>query len=253
MSKEDQSGLFRLIKGLSKSEKRYFKLFVAKEGGSLNKKFIILFDLIDQQESFNEQQILQKEPGIKRTQLSNLKAHLYRRILQSLRLYDNNNVRDIRIRELIDHAQILYNRSHYDQCVKMLQKAKKMAHQHHNLELLLEIYKWEKQVLSQTIGKGNQERVNDIIAQAREVNNSINKINSFSNILVKLNALYLRKGFVRNQEDFDRVTQMLRNELPDYQESSLSFYEKLHLYNLLVDYYFLFRILRRVVSMHRNG
>ena len=238
MSKEDQLGLFRLIKGLSKSEKRYFKLFVAKEGGSMDKKFVRLFDLIDQQQAFSEHEILLKEPGIKRAQLSNLKAHLYRRILQSLRLYDNKNVRDIRIRELIDHAQILYNRSHYDQCVKMLQKAKKMAHQHHNLELLLEIYKWEKQVLSQTIGKGNQERVNDIIAQARDVNNRINKINSFSNILVKLNAMYLRKGFVRNQEDFDRVTRMLRQELPEYDEGSLSFYEKLHLYNLMVDYYF---------------
>ena len=103
-----------------------------------------LFDLMDQQLVYSEEEILRKEPGFKRTQMSNLKAHLYKRILQSLRMYDNSSVRDIRIRELIDHAQILYNRSHYDQCVKMLQKAKKMAHRHHNLELLLEIYKWEK-------------------------------------------------------------------------------------------------------------
>jgi hypothetical protein len=245
MSKEDHIGLFRLIKGLSKSEKRYFKLFAAKEGTAINKKFIRLFDLMDQQVSYSEEDILKKEPSFKRTQMSNLKAHLYRRVLQSLRLYDNKNVKDIRIRELIDHAQILYNRSHYKQCVKMLQKAKKMAHQHNNLELLLEIYKWEKQVLSQTIGKGNQQRVNEIIAQAHDVNNRINKINSFSNILVKLNALYLRKGFARNQEDFDIVTNMLQNELPDYQENSLSFYEKLHLYNLLVDYYFFIQDFKR--------
>ena len=113
-----------------------------------------------------------------------------------------------------------------------------MAHRHHNLELLLEIYKWEKQVLSQTVAKGNQERVNTIIEQVRDVNNRINNINSFSNILVKLNALYLRKGFVRNQEDFENVNNILNLELPEYQEECLSFYEKLHLYNLYVDYYF---------------
>ena len=237
MSNHGKSGLFRLIKGLSRSEKRYFKLFASKEGGPLNKKFIRLFDLMDQQDQYSEEVILNKEPSFLPSQMSNLKAHLYKRILQSLRMFDGSNVRDIQIRELIDHSQILYKRSHYDQCARMLQKAKKMANKYHNLELLLEIYKWEKQVLSQTVGKGNQERVNDIIEQAREVNNQINNINSFSNILVKLNALYLRKGFARNQQDFEDVNYILR-ELPDDQEETLSFYEKMHLYNLLVDYYF---------------
>ena len=125
MSKDQSTGLFRLIKGLSRSEKRYFKLFASKEGDSFDKKFIRLFDIMDQQSSYSEAEILQKEPGFKRQQMSNLKAHLYKRILQSLRMFDNSNVRDIRIREYIDHAQILYNRSHYDQCANMLQKAKK--------------------------------------------------------------------------------------------------------------------------------
>ncbi len=237
MSDQSKSGLFRLIKGMSPSEKRYFKLFTSKEGGPMNKKFIRLFDLMDQQEIYCESAILKKESSFLPAQMSNLKAHLYKRILQSLRLFDGSNIRDIQIRELIDHSQILYKRSHYDQCVRMLQKAKKMAHKYNNLELLLEVYKWEKQVLSQTVGKGNQERVNDIIAQVRQVNNQINNINSFSNILVKLNALYVRKGFARNQKDFEAVNLILQ-ELPSYVEDSLSFYEKLHLYNLLVDYYF---------------
>ena len=237
MSKEENDGLFRLIKGLSPSEKRYFKLFASSEGSQPNKKFIRLFDLMDRQQTYSEQAVLSGEPSFKPGQMSNLKAHLYKRVLQSLRMFDGGNVRDIQIRELIDHAQILYKRSHYDQCVRMLQKAKKTANKYHNLELLLEIYKWEKQVLSQTVGKGNQERVNDIIAQVHDVNNRINTINSFSNILVKLNALYLRKGFARNQEDFDNVNRILR-ELPEFDEKTLSFYEKLHLYNLLVDYYF---------------
>ena len=70
---------------MSKSEKRYFKLFVAKEGG--DKKFVRLFDLIDQQEAYKEEEILRKGPSINPVQISNLKAHLYKRILQSLRMY----------------------------------------------------------------------------------------------------------------------------------------------------------------------
>ena len=238
MSNDISIGLFRLVKSLSPSEKRYFRLFVGKEGKSQNKKFLRLFELIEAQSVYDEDKLLEQEPSLKRSQMSNLKAHLYKRILQSLRAFDSANVRDIKIRELIDHAQILYNRSLYNQCVRVLQKAKKLAQKHHNLEMLLEIFKWEKLVLSQTVGKGNQKRVNVIIDQVRDVNNRINNINSFSNISVKLNALYLRKGFIRNQKDYDMVTAIFQEGLPTYQEATLSFYEKLHLYNLLVDYYF---------------
>ncbi len=245
MSNDISKGLFHLIKGLSPSEKRYFRLFVSKEGKSQHKKFLRLFEVMEVQKVYSEEAILQAEPTLKPSQMSNLKAHLYKRILQSLRSFESSSVRDIQIRELIDYAQILYNRSLYGQCVRALQKAKKLADKHDNLEMLLEIFKWEKLVLSQTVGKGNQKRVNAIIDQVRDVNNRINNINSFSNISVKLNALYLRKGFIRNQKDYDKVHAIFQEGLPEYDEDLLSFYEKLHLYNLFVDYYFFIQDFRQ--------
>ncbi len=238
MSNTVNNGLFQLIKGLSSSEKRYFRLFVHKDGGHTDQKFLRLFDLIAQQTEYSEQAILDSEPDFLASQMSNLKAHLYQKILQSLRAYERSSIRDIQTRELIDHAQILYNRSLYGQCVKVLQKAKKLAQKHHNLELLLEVFKWEKLVVSQTVGKGNTKRVDAIVEQVRDVNNRINNINSFSNISMKLNAWYLEKGFVRNRKDYNKVNGILKDGLPEFSEAALSFYEKLHLYNLYVDYCF---------------
>jgi len=238
MSNTVNNNLFQLIKGLSSSEKRYFKLAVQKDGHTANQKFLRLFELVAAQEQYSEAQILAEEPSFIPTQMSNLKAHLYQKILQSLRAYERSSIRDIQTRELIDHAQILYKRSLYGQCVKVLQKAKKLAQKHHNLELLLEVFKWEKQVLSQTVGKGNTKRVDAIVEQVRDVNNRINNINSFSNISMKLNAWYLQKGFVRNQQDYLKINAILEDGLPKFEESALSFYEKLHLYNLYVDYFF---------------
>ena len=83
MPKEKKDTLFTLIKSLKKSEKRYFKTTETKQEDT---KFIRLFDLIDKQKEFDENKILKKEPSIKPEQLSNLKAHLYNKILQSLRL-----------------------------------------------------------------------------------------------------------------------------------------------------------------------
>ena len=238
MPKEISQGLFRLIKSMKKSEKRYFKLFTHQDSKPEDPKFLKLFNLIDKQSVYDEEEILAKEPEFLPSQLSNLKAHLYKRILQSLRRYNAGSVSDIQIREHIDHAQILYNRSLYTQCARVLHKAKKLANRYHSLELLLEILKWEKNVLSQTIGRGNQKRVNEIIQQVQDVNNRINNINTLTNLSVKLNALYLRKGYVRNEKDYHKITDIFESGMPDYHEGELSFHEKLYLYNAHVTYYF---------------
>src|SRR5690554_2212606 len=239
MSKPKSDELFNLIKSLNRSEKRYFKLFVDSTGGNSPKKYIRLFDLIDQQDDFDEEKILKKETTFKPSQLSNMKAHLYFKILQSIRLYNQTAVVEIQIRELIDYAQLLLNKSLYDQCVNILQKAKKAAAKIDNLELLLEILKWEKSVLSQTVGRDNQKRVNRIIEDVQDVNNRINNINTFTNLSVKLNSLYKKVGFIRNKFDYNKVVSIFNTSLPAYNEATLSLNEKLNLYHLLVGYYFM--------------
>ncbi len=237
MSKEKSSSLFHLVKSLKKSEKRYFKLLGSRENGMETKKYIRLFDLIDGQQEFNESLILQNEPSFKAEQFSNLKAHLYKRILQSIRLYNSAKVVDIQIRELIDYVEILFNKGLYKQCADVLGKAKKIAVKSDNLELQLEVLKWEKNILSHTIDRDNQKRVNKIIQEVQKVNGRINHINTFSNLAVELNSLYLRNGFIRNQKDYNKVGTIFHNQMPQFQEEKLSFTEKLNLYQLYVGYY----------------
>ena len=85
-----------------------------------------LFNLLDRMRMYNEKQIL--ESGIvKKAQLSNLKAHLYKQILVSLRLNPvNQNIR-VQIREQLDFATILYQKGLYKQSLKILDKAKNFA------------------------------------------------------------------------------------------------------------------------------
>lgn len=237
MPKEKSDALFHLVKSLKKSEKRYFKVYSAAEDNRESRKYLLLFTLIDEQAEFDEAKILAKAPELKVEQFSNIKAHLYKKILQSLRMYNASAVADIKIRELIDYAQILFNRSLYGQCVKTLQKAKKLADKNDNLELRLEILKWEKKVLSYTVGRDNQKRVNNIIAEVQDVNNRINIVNTFSNIQVELNSLYLKIGFIRNKGDYLKAKNLFYANMPAFKESQLSFNEKLNLYSLNVQYH----------------
>ena len=103
MINEQKDNLFQLIKSLTKSEKRKFKLYVGRMGSNNNAKFLSLFNFLDKLDRYSEKAILVKGIVTKQ-QLSNLKAHLYKQILISLRLNPiHQNIR-IQIREQMDFA-----------------------------------------------------------------------------------------------------------------------------------------------------
>ena len=235
MPKIKNDALFTLIKSLKKSEKRYFKTSEAKQE---DMKFIRLFDLIDKQHEFDEDNILKKDKSIKPAQLSNLKAHLYTKILQSLRMYNSNSVTEIGIHNLIDHVQILFNKSLYQQCINVLKKARKNAERIDNLELQLEILNWKKKLLAYTAGQNTQTDVNEIVLKVQDVSNRINNINAYSNLHVQLNSIYNQIGYIRNEEDFKKVNDLFESSFPNPDENLLSVSEKINLYSLYINYYF---------------
>lgn len=230
--------LFLLIKSLTKAEKRYFKLHVTKQKAGEETKFLKLFDLIDKQNEYNETKILEKEKSIKSQQLSNLKAHLYKQILQNLRNLNTDEDIDLKVHELIDHATILYNKCLYDQCVKMLEKAKLMAEKYDKNTLILEITEFEKHLVTKYIRSNIEDKVTQLIKASDYINEKINNINTFSNLTIKLYSFYLKIGFLRNHKDFELVNSFLYSTLPVFQEDKLSFDEKMYLYNSFVGYYF---------------
>ena len=82
MAIEQKDSLFTLVKSLSKSEKRQFKLYAGRLGGNAEANFITLFNLLDKVNDFDDELIL-KKTNIKKQQISNTKAHLYKQILVS--------------------------------------------------------------------------------------------------------------------------------------------------------------------------
>ena len=82
---QQNDSLFVLIKSLTKSEKRQFNLYVGRLGGNIDAKFFSLFKFLEKQKTYNEKGIL-SNGIVSKQQLSNLKAHLYKQILISLRL-----------------------------------------------------------------------------------------------------------------------------------------------------------------------
>ncbi|HRD43003.1 MAG TPA: hypothetical protein PLN30_04595, partial [Ferruginibacter sp.] len=78
--------VFQLIHSLEKAEKRNFKLYIKRNSSNDDLKIIELFDALDKLAEYDESLLLKKLPTIKKPQLANVKSHLYRQVLASLRL-----------------------------------------------------------------------------------------------------------------------------------------------------------------------
>lgn len=235
MSKIRSDHLFTLVKSMRKSEKRYFKL---RNKGLSNQdtKYVMLFDRLEELDEFDEERIIAQNDWINPRQFSNLKAHLYKKLLQSLKEYTASTNDDINIREQIDYVQILFDRSLYQQSSQLLQKVKKAMRKSDNLELHLEVLKWEKNLLPYSIGKSNMARVNQIVQESNRINERISRVNLLTNLSVELNVIYLRTGYIRNKVDFDRISKFFTAQFPDWNEDDLSFREKLLWYDILLNY-----------------
>ena len=246
MSTKSSDHLFQLIHALSKSEKRYFRLFSSCLNSASDKKFLHLFDLIEKQKVYDERVLLQRSKHIKPLQLHNLKANLRNQILRSLKLFSMRNSTDMQLRDLNTYSQILFNKGLYEQSVRMIDKAKKIAAAHDRSVLLLDAIEQERNLLPHTISARNTERINKVIQETRTVTKSIDNINRFSNLNARLNSYYVRIGFIRNRNDHRSVKKFFFGSLPSYKEKELSFAERLYLYSAFTSYYFF-------VQDFRNG
>ncbi len=229
MAIDQKDALFTLVKSLSKSEKRQFKLYVGRLGGNADANFISLFNLLDRVSVYDDELIL-KKTNIKKQQISNTKAHLYKQILVSLRLNPvHQNVRT-QIREQFDFASILYNKGLYKQSLKILDKAKDLALNSGENNLAYEIVEFEKVIESQYITRSMSNRADELAEQAKELSLKNIRISKLSNLSLQLYSLMLKAGYVKDTEDSKLLTDYFEKRLPKYKATELSFKEKLFLY-----------------------
>ncbi|WP_149275985.1 hypothetical protein [Pareuzebyella sediminis] len=238
MTNAHRDALFVLIKSLSKSEKRQFKLYVGRLGVNTDAKFLALFNLMDKMKKYDEKTIL--DSGIvKKSQLSNLKAHLYKQILVSLRLNPVNQSIRVQIREQLDFATILYQKGLYKQSLKILDKAKSTAIENEEKNIAYEIVELEKIIETQYITRSIPDRADELAVQAKQLSAQNVMTSKLSNLSLQLYGIMLKVGYVRSDEDFIRVKEYFESHLPKYQIETLGFREKLWLYKAHLWYSFL--------------
>jgi hypothetical protein len=230
MPNRNTDTLFQLIKSLGKSEKRSFKLYINRNSSSEELKTVQLFDALDKMDEYDEAALLKKNKGIKKQQLSNLKAYLYKQILASLRLINDESNIDMQLHEQMDHARILYNKGLYLQSLKVLDRLKEQAKTFNQLTYLQQALFFEKKIEGLYITRSLKNRAEALSREADEVSEHLSAVSKLSNLALQLYGWYIKHGFARNDTEEQVVKDMLHNNLPDNAHQLEGFYEKLYLY-----------------------
>lgn len=232
--------MFQLVKSLEKSEKRNFKLFVKRNSASPGLKIIHLFDALDKMNEYDEALLLKKNKSITKLQLSNIKAHLYRQILDSLRLLNNASNIDLQLHEQMDHARILYNKGLYLQSLKALDRLKEHARAHNQFTYLLQALFFEKKIEALHITRSMVDRADQLTAEADAVNGSLGRISQLSNLSLMLYSWYIKHGHARNERDEQAIKNFFRQQLIIVDVKAVQgFYEQLYLYQSYCWYAFI--------------
>ena len=237
MPKQKTDDLLQLIRSLSRAEKKHFRLFVTRNQNSDEILFLKLFDYLEKKQTYDEKDILFKIQGIKKSQLSNLKAHLFKQLLNSLRLLNKSNTPEIQIRDFIDQSKILYDKGMYRQALDLLDKAKTKAYQLHFYAVIMEIIEFEKHLESQYITRSIEGRAESLAKESIEAGQVFQYSSLYSNLSLRLYGHYLKNGYAKNKEDLNLLQKVFNQFLPAVSFSDLDTLGKIYYHQSYLWFY----------------
>ncbi len=215
MPKTPSGKLFSLVKSLSGSEKRYFKIF-ANTKGSKDNKYIQLFDAVDKQEAFDEEKLKHAIYGndpIESRKYSELKAYLYELILKSLHAFDEKSSVDFRLKGMLQSVRALFKRSHFSDCKEILQKAKKLGHKYEEFNSVLEVLNWEKTIAYAEMDIAFLDKEMSRINEEEEwCLQRLQNISEYRNILFNM-LICIRKDVSRRKEQLEELKSLMQTPL----------------------------------------
>lgn len=205
MSKTASPALFELVKSLTKSEKRYFKIYASRHTIGEKNNGIRIFDFIDKQDKFNEEELFDFFKGEAfLNQFPITKNRLYDQIISSLDAFHSSKSQLAQLYKMLHSIEILYEKGLYDHALRELKKAKKLAKKHNKLAILLQITNEEKKII-ETQGSQNS-KTDEHNKHDLEVTELVKQYKLHHDVWMLKNKLFIqlnKSGQARSQSDIE--------------------------------------------------
>lgn len=172
--------------------------------------YVRIFDYLDKIEEYDEEQLFihfDGEAFLNRFSIT--KKRLYDHILSALDSFHSGTSIEAQLHKMLHAADILYNRSLYDQSRRILRSAEKLAVKHGKSTLILEISHKQKRILESSGYHGVSDA--DIQSFAKRESEQIHALKQFTDLWQMKSSLFAhmsRKGVARSTEDVAVYTEL---------------------------------------------
>lgn len=193
-----QHQLFRLVRVLNKAEKRAFRLYAKRAQGRDGSLFLRLFDLLDAAATPDDER-MRRSLGLTAPRYANLKRHLYREVLVATRLLAARKDVDCELRERLDFAHVLYSKGLYLDALRILERTKALAVEHHRHLLHLEALEAQKLIEARHITLSGQvrDKIDRLVNASSERSHEVLSASELSNVALQMHGYYIRAGHSR--------------------------------------------------------
>ncbi len=203
--------LFSLIRAMTKSEKRYFRLTSGLQAGE--KSYLTLFNLLDKLSTYDQYTTEKLTTVFPANTIEPARKHLHRMVLRSLRLYDSDKDIESRLSNLLHEARILHNKGLNKLAFEQLTKAKSLARKREKFIYYVLAAKQELQYLvrSHFVGVNEfqllekQEEITALLQQE-------GRIHQHATLHEVLLLRYWKNGIARTQKESLMLNDLLLEE-----------------------------------------
>lgn len=183
----------KLISSMNMNEKRYFKIYCKRHTIGSQNKYEFMFTLLNKNSSLDDDTI--KESLLtKRYKSKNLSSdfnYLNKLILRSLNEFNLNKTTDLKVKSNMISIEIMFLKGLYDECLKLIDKTKRIIKLNENGALMLDLLNWEKKCLGYSKG----------FYSAMALNNTIDLYFKSYSLNRTITDLYYQSYYLKNNVD----------------------------------------------------
>lgn len=238
--KTSSTDLFFLIKTLTKTERAYFKKY-AKRYSDEDTLSLKLFEGIEEQAEkevdYNEDLIRQKLNKIQNlNQLSVAKNYLYDLVLKSLLTAQSEKSLDDKFDKYIAQAELLMNKTLFEQSMKMLKKAKKLAYEYENYTKLYTILQIEKNLFFEKVYPDIEKIQNSLFEEELFCLNTLKKKSEIQNLSSQITSLMVNNGLLQDEKEIKKAKAVMSHPLLQKMDENDSYTFKVFFYHIHTTY-----------------
>jgi hypothetical protein len=233
--------LFQLIKALSNSEKRYFKIFASRHTYAEEHNLVGLFDEVDSLDEYDEdklkKKLLKKKNNASMVKyLSAEKKALHDLIMRGMRAFHGEKTVDVQLHDLMVDEIFYHGKSLYELQAKTLYKAKKLAVEYEKFPALLILLQREAKMLIERKTKDYDEVRSRVHKEEREVVEKL--INEFELRILKDDLFIDTRAGANIRDEFflSVLDKKVKHPLLNSEDNALSFQAKKHYHRIWGSY-----------------